>query len=202
VVYNKPCLRWYELSTQIILWIPMFTLETLLMILGWIVVPIGAALKLYDWRIGKDGAGNQRMEAHFTPRWLWLWSNDEDGIANDTYVKFNSEFLQILYWSCVRNPVNNLRFVPILSVEINPLKVMYFGTFGSSAGVVDMYDKDDISFWYYCWHGLYSNLRINFKLFKWRFRFWIGWKVYPQDIKGVTDYRKDSAGFAIQLKAI
>lgn len=198
----KPRLQWYEFAIQVCLWPVMWLLINILIIIGWVVVPIGAAFKLYDWQIGKDGAGNPRWEAHFTPKWLWLWSNDEDGIANDTYVKFKSEFLQILYWSCWRNPVNNLRYVPYLSVKINPLHVRYWGSFGSHPGVADLYDKNDLSFWYYCWHGVYSNFRIHFKFIKWRFRFWIGWKVFPGDVHGVSEYRKKSAGFAIQFKRV
>lgn len=201
---TKPSLRWYEFAIQVGAWVPFIILRIILILIGWIVVPIAAACEAYvvSFDAEKSRKGENPMVLHFTWKWLFLWDNWEDGIANETYWKAPNTFLQIIYWSCRRNPVNNLRRVPYLSLKINPLHVRYWGSFGSAAGVSDLYDKDDLSFWYYCWHGVYSNFRVHFKLFKWRFRFWIGFKIYPGDINGVTDHRKNSAGFANQLKPI
>jgi hypothetical protein len=182
-------------------WIAFLILRTILILLGWIIVPIAALCKAYEAYDGHDGAGNFRIQYRFTWRWIWLWGNDEDGIADATYKQFDSMFMRIIYWSCLRNPANNLRFVPFLSCKIDPDNVLFIGTYGSNPELILEYNKK-VPLWYFAWDGWYSNYC---HLFKWRnglWKFWIGWKIYPDDITGVTPYRINGAGFATQFKKV
>lgn len=181
------------------LWLAFLALRTLLILVGWIVVPISAALGAYEKYQGADGVGTPRDQYRFTWRWMWLWDNQEDGIANDTYVKFDSMFMRIVYWSCFRNPVNNLRYVPLLSCKIDPSDVYFIG----SKDLALSYDKKPAEVeWFYAWHGVYSNIWVQFEMFGGIWRFWLGWKIFPSDMYGVSTYRKDGAGFAIQFKRL
>jgi hypothetical protein len=67
-----------------------------------------------------------------------------------------------------------------------------------------VYDSDVFRFTSLTWCGIYSNLRVQFKMFGKIWRFWIGWKIYPHDSLGIdpSDYRANGAGFATQFKRI
>jgi len=179
----------------------IFTIfRTFMILLGWIVVPIAAAFGAYEPYTGKDGVGNQRTDYRFTWKIMYPWGNREDGIANDTYVKFDSMFMKIVYWSCFRNPANNLRYVPFLSVEIDPNKVRWVGGPHELPASYDM--KPAEAEWFFCWCGFYSNFWWQFRMDDSIWRAWIGWKIFPVDIYGVTGHRKESAGFATQFKRL
>lgn len=72
-----------------------------------------------------------RTLLQFKWRWMWLYNNQEDGVdglrggdpnqswwANQTYGWRNWE--RVFVWSGLRNSVNNLRFVPVLSPLFTP----------------------------------------------------------------------------------
>jgi hypothetical protein len=197
-----------------------------LMLAGWIVVPIAAACGAYTIDVKMVGdsksTGQAVKTAHFTWRWMWLWDNEEDGIANDTYWKAPNMFQQIVYWSCIRNSTNNVRFVPYLNVMIDPAKVGFRGTIDTGEqwwtfehipgeeipkeGSVDwseikLFDTKCVQ-WFFAWQGFYSCWYWQFLFRGSMRRLWIGWKIYPTDIYGVTEYRKNGAGFGIQFKAV
>lgn len=201
-------------------WILFYILRVLLIILGWIVVPIVVAFKAYKKR---PNSSVETVNYDFTWNWVnAVWGNYEDGIANDTYVKFESMFMRILYWSCFRNPVNNLRIAPYLSCKINPRDVRFIGSFGRCTKEISWHAyhlckdlnpegkfyRDIMKYdtkvpqWYFAWHGFYSCFYWTFMFRGQLRRLWIGWKIYPTDIYGVTEYRKYGAGFATQFKAI
>lgn len=207
----------WRLIYSIPLWVAFIALRTALILLGWCLVTAAAAVSAYR----KDPDGKY----HFTWRLLWLWDNYEDGIANDTYWKAPTqlpvrlqEFLQIVYWSCIRNPVNNLRIVPGLSCQIDPAKVGFYGSFtqvtNPPAAIPDTFGVPDFwsamtrhydtkrPHWFFCWCGAYSCWYWQFTLNDSLRRVWIGWKIYPTDIFGVTQYRKLGAGFALQFKKV
>ena len=176
-----------------------FLINLPLIIIGWVLVPIAALCNAYESYQGFDGVGAPRVQYRFTWPFMWVWDNYEDGIANDTYVKFDSMFMKIVYWSCLRNPVNNLRIVPYLSCKIEPKKV---GFTGSYIGIgIEKYDTK-IPNWFFTWHGLYTSFWWQFNLFGKLRRLWIGWAIYPTDIYGVTKYRERGAGFKTQFKVI
>lgn len=189
----------WRLSYHAPLWLTFLAFRVIMVIIGWVVIPIAALCRAYS----SSKSGGQTVW-HFTWKWMFLWDNYEDGIANDTYVKFNSMFMRIVYWSCFRNPVNNLRIVPYLSCKIDPERVDFRGSFGgreSSEVAIRTYDTK-VPQWFYCWQGLYSNFYWQFNAFGKLWRLWIGWKIYPTDIYGVTEYRKLGAGFATQFKRV
>lgn len=171
-----------------------------MILLGWILVPLAAACGAYEAYMAPHWYEGTRKQYRFTWKFMYPWDNKEDGIADTTYKQFDSMFMKIVYWSAFRNPANNLRYVPGLSVKIKQEKVKYIG---SKVEAVTDYDRNDKTFWYICWNGFYSNFRSHFKMFGGTWRFWLGWKVYPEDSKfEVTGHRKESAGFATQFKRI
>ena len=52
------------------------------------------------------------------PRWAYIWDNPEDGVDGAWYQRANkhrSYAMNEFIWSALRNPVNNLRYVPGVS---------------------------------------------------------------------------------------
>lgn len=183
-------------------WIGFLLFRTVVILLGWILIPIAAAAGAYDKQYDEHKAdkGENPIVYFFTWKFMFPWDNWEDGIANDMYWKAPNLFLQIVYWSAFRNPANNLRKVPGLSVHIEKEKVGFVGNLGSDYALT-AYDEDHLTFAYFCWHGFYSNFRWQFRFFGKIFRLWIGWKIYPEDSKfEVRGHRKEGAGFGTQFK--
>jgi hypothetical protein len=177
-----------------------------MIIIGWILVPIAATFKAYKKVHEPDGWGVPKDKYHFTWMLLWPWDNWEDGIADISLDQEDSLWWRIVYWSCIRNPVNNLRLVPFLSVKIKPEKVNWVGSYGNGNFIntpaeTRSYDTKTKQ-WFFCWHGFYSNFYWQFNLFGQLMRFWIGWKILPKDVYGVEPYRKSGAGFAMQFKRV
>jgi hypothetical protein len=200
--------------------LPMWALgpvlvRSIVIALGWVVVPIAAMAKAYYKTAGWNGDGTSKWIYRFTWGWMKPWDNWDDGIANDTYVHFKSMFMKIIYWSCARNPANGLRTMPLISVKLDPSRIRFVGSFGSwgtiDEATVRKYDTK-IPHWFLCWQGPYSNLYIHWEMFGNLYRFWIGWKIYPADIYGGNypadypngrfGYRSKGAGPVIQLKRV
>lgn len=193
-------------STWLLFWALILTP---LMVLGWILVPLAVLLRAYE-PTGEQC--NQLGIIYYKYRFTWPWldaiyGNWEDGCcAGWQYKIFGSIGRQIIYWSCARNPVNNLRIVPYLSCKIDPAQVRFVGSYGNCDGTgvtasVLHYDTGTPQ-WFFAWHGLYSNFYWQFKAFGVLKRVWVGWKVMPADIFGVSPYRQPGAGFALQFKTI
>ena len=188
-------------------WILFFIIRTLFILLGLIIVPI---LSIFNLTKEETSKVNGRKILNWKYKLFYIWSNDEDGvIAGEELLDYPS-WIRMIYWSAIRNPANNLRFVKGISCKIEPTKVKYrasniknFNGPDDSMSIYD-YDEDDLRFMTLTWCGLYSNLRIQFKMFSKIWRFWIGWKIYPHDSLGISpnDYRASSAGFATQFKRI
>lgn len=77
-----------------------------------------------------------RTLLQFKWRWMWLYCNEEDGIDGlrggdqdqawwgaDT--QGWSQWRRIFVWSALRNSVNNLRFVPVLSPRFSPERIAF-----------------------------------------------------------------------------
>lgn len=179
------------------------TLRALVILLGWILIPIAAGCKAYTWTW--DGEKHEKKEnpwvAHFTWPIMRLWQNFEDGIANDMYWKAPNTFLQIIYWSAIRNPANGLRTLPYISCQLRPEKINFIGSFPPSD--LELYDTKIPQF-FYCWQGLHSNIYWQFYIGKSLYRFWIGSaKLYPTDILGGPyGYRAKGSGPVIQFKKV
>lgn len=184
-------------------WILFLIIRTILILVGYIVVPIGVLTRNYETRASKYYT---RIIRAFKSPLLWLWGNEEEGIGYYGGKGWSLE-RRILYSECVRNPVNNLRYVPLLSVKIDVNRVGYIGNLkliDESLDELRKYDDDAYDFLCFTWCGFYSNIRYQGKIFGKRRRIWIGWKIYPEDIYGVspTSHRYVSAGFATQFKVI
>ena len=85
-------------------WILFLLFRTFMILLGWILIPIAVLFRAYEAYEGRDGVGTPRTQYRFTWSFMYPWDNNEDGIANDTYYRAPNLGLQIIYWSCVRNP--------------------------------------------------------------------------------------------------
>ena len=194
-------------------WILFFIFNTLTIIIGWILIPPMALLWKYTSKT-ETSIINGRQIVNWKHGFMWLYSNQEDGILGASEYKDRSNFVRIVYWSALRNPSNNMRFIKALTCQIVPSKVKFVATHPrthSDVKVHDLqkerlivYDRDEFTFVCLTYCGFYSNLRIQFKLLGKIWRFWIGWKIYPHDSFGLapSDYRKHGAGFATQLKRI
>ena len=172
----------------IVIYVPMI-------LLGWILIPLAVLFGAYEVR---QSQFYDKQILSFTWPIMFPWGNEEDGIsAGRQYKDCGPEWKQIIYWTAVRNPVNNLRFVPILSVIVNPKKVRFIGNLDD----IQLYDTK-IPQWFFAWQGPYANFYWQFNFLGHLRRFWIGWVIYPTDIFGVTNYRKFGAMFTIQFKVV
>lgn len=182
---------------SIIIWILFITLIQLpLILLGWILIPPMAYFKVYYTR--KSWCYDYDILAWKWNWFNWVYGNEEDSILNgEQYSAQDSDFKQIVYWSANRNPVNNLRIVPYLTCIVDPIRVKYIGNLDD----VLLYDTK-IPQWFFCWQGLYSDFYWQFNFRGHLYRAWIGWKLYPTDIYGVTEYRKYGTGFALQFNKV
>jgi hypothetical protein len=192
------------------MYIGFLLFRTGLILLGLVLIPPQALLyKIFT----KEQLSiiNGRVILNWRISLMWLWSNEEDGILAGEELIGWPNAIRIIYWSAIRNPANNLRFVKFLSCLIDPAKVKWIGNTPKALNDYKLqlwtpyvYDSDEYRFMCFTWCGVYSNLRIQFKIFRKIWRFWIGWKIYPHDKYGISDtnYRYYGAGFATQFKRI
>ena len=194
--------------------IPMYLLflifRTLAIVVGIVLIPPQAIL----YRVfTKEQVSiiNGRVILNWRLKFMWSWSNEEDGVLAGDELKAYPNAIRIIYWSAIRNPANYLRFVRALSCLIDPTKVKWacntpktLDGYKMRLWTPHIYDSDEYRFFCFTWCGVYSNLRIQFKMFRKIWRFWIGWKIYPHDKYGIpeTNYRYYGAGFATQFKRI
>lgn len=185
------------------IWILFILFRTIVILIGWITVPLSALFKLH-YRTYDQAKAEKKENPyvyHFSWKLMYPWDNDEDGIANDMYYKAPNLFLQIIYWSCVRNPANNLRYVPILGARLYPKKIKFIGSFGSHPKSAPAYDVKH-PLWFFCWCGFYSNVCVLFNMGGVLYKFRLGWKIHPIYINGIPPVRLPRAGFAIQFKKV
>lgn len=201
---------------SIILWLGFILLvQTPLIIIGWVIIPPMAYFRYYKIR---KSLYYDRLITVFKSEWVNLiWGNEEDSInAGRQYKACKTEWGQIIYWSANRNPVNNLRFAPIVSCKLQPPKIRFVGSFVNlvAAGPflvgpeyeawkteVLKYDRKTPQ-WFFAWQGLYSNFYCNFMFRGQLRRFWIGWKVVPRDIIAIPEYKKFGASCALQFRTV
>lgn len=131
------------------------------------------------WDNAEDGIDGLRGSA---PEQLW-WLQKTSGW---------SQAKRIFIWSALRNPVDSLRWVPVLNPRIHPERVRFIG--------MDHEPVKGEGGFYFAWQGPYSCIRFETK----SRRFWLGWKLKPTDRGGVSpdDPRAIRCDFAMQLKRI
>jgi hypothetical protein len=166
---------------------------------------------------------------------FWLWNNDEDSIdglrggdpAQFWWAEETASYSiarRIWAWAAVRNPVNNLRYVPVLNPTFRPERIRSIG--------MDHEMQDGEAGWYFAWQGLYSCIRWEFLVPRWiavaiavlrwivilvrhfemdwrvtwpmYFRLWLGWCLKSEDVKGIAadDTRLPRADFKLQFKRV
>lgn len=99
----------FRLAQSILLYLVLFIFRAVAVILGLLVVPIAYLFRkqLTD-----------RTEAF--PKWAWLWDNEQDGIYGPPwfgrYTGLNKGFRRCYWWTAIRNPANNMRFIDLFNV--------------------------------------------------------------------------------------
>lgn len=193
------------LALRILVSIPVWLLRlAALLVFGVIGIPI---IYIFARRACCWPAKSRRFDRivlHF-PSIAALYDNDEDGVdglrggdpvqqwwANKT-AGWNPQ-KRIFVWSALRNPVDSLRWVPVLNPKLEPSLVRFVGMNHEPA-------KGENG-WYFAWLAgtPYSCLRIE----RWGWRFWLGTKLKPDDVNGLQpgDVRAIRCDFAAQLKRV
>lgn len=119
--------------------------------------------------------------------WLGNW---EDGLCPAWWQEAKgSDGLRAMWSWFLRNPVTNLRFMPVVSFKPDPSKVGHIGA--------DVMPEDGQPGWFLAWHGLYAGFRWQTK----SWGVWFGWKVHPEDAQGFkeNDYRQWGVGTSAQI---
>lgn len=190
-------------------------IELPLILLGWILIPIAAALKAY--KVDPTTLNEQYPMYHWTWPIMKLWDNEDNGIVDPGYSSYTSMFMRIIYWTALRNPVDNLKIVPIICCKINSADVRFVGSFGNCTNEeewvklysprftvneaqeqIEKYDTK-VPQWWFCWNGFYTNFYWAFNVNGHLWLFWIGWKIKPTAIYGVQSYLLPRAPSGIQL---
>ena len=188
---------------SLILWPIMWALSAVLWVIG---LPVCAWLAYTrNWRLTRSYRNPDRFIAVWRPRWAWVWSNNEDGVTGhpgwqDRYA--SSDRLGTFIWSALRNPSNNLRFVPFLSLVIDPSRIGYVGNDDDPPKRLEEYPPVGDVKWSFVWQLPYAGFVYRRQLTATRhFQVRLGWKLLPKDRNGVADddYRKLRCGFGTQL---
>jgi hypothetical protein len=202
------------LFAAVITWAVHGAVSIVLWVFGWPIC-LWMVLRSNVEEIYVSTFGRTLLE--WSPYWAWrVYGNDEDGIdglrggdpAQAWWLeetKNAPDRWRIIKWSCWRNPMGNLRFIPPFGFIVNPQRVDYIG---NSVDPDRDYDTRPGIYWYFAWHGLYTGvwgIVPDFDLFKWKrchLQIRIGWKIIPRDLLGIspTDYRSKGCGFACQFQ--
>lgn len=183
------------------LWLARVLLLLILAIPGVPIVLILAGLRVARVRASRHF---QRNVMQF-PWWAWPYQNDEDGVdglrggdpAQQWWADKTAGWSvsrRIFIWSAFRNPVDSLRWIPLLNPVLDPARVRFIGMDHEPA-------KGENGF-YFAWLAgtAYSCIRVE----RWGFRFWLGTKLHPEDANGLQpgDVRAIRCDFAIQFKRV
>lgn len=191
------------LALRILLSIPLWLLRlAILLVFAVIGIPVVYVLAWQGWCWPSRSSRFDRVVLQF-PLIAWLWCNFEDGVdglrggdpAQDWWAQKTagwSPVRRIFIWSALRNPVDSLRWVPLLNPALVVRDVRFVG--------MDHEPAKGENGWYFAWIGVYSCIRVE----RWGWRFWLGWKIKPEDAKGLKpgDVRAIRCDFAAQLKRV
>jgi hypothetical protein len=113
----------WRLSYFIPIWIFVIGIRLVLILAGLVLIPLAVLFKAYAPRESKIFKGK------IVPSWTWKfmypWGNEEDGIVAGLEYLDKPTWFRTIYWSAIRNPANNLRFIPFFSCIIKKEKVNY-----------------------------------------------------------------------------
>lgn len=196
----------------------LFVLRVFLILLGFFITPIGLLFSVP----GKSVSDGRPIDNF--PKWLWLFGNDSDGTYGDKrmwwdknadestlfgimpFLRSNGikapilnskSFLARYWWCAIRNPVNNMRWVPGIACPVSECKIIYYGHY-----VVK--DKLDGAGWQYViathkrknysWCGLYIVYRYGESNHGFELRF--GYKIKPEH---AYDPNVEDKGFTVAI---
>jgi hypothetical protein len=204
-----------RLPLDIVLWLMFFAVHSVLWVIGFplcFVMALSGQYELGYSRFFMDAEDptKQKRILVWKSRWMLLFGNEEDGVGGpswwDARIKGELSWKEVFLWSAWRNPVNNLRFVPVIHPVPDPQRVGYAGnSLDPSADLnARRYEGSDrrTPFWCYAWQGVFAGFWIIWPFASTRhFRFRLGWKILPRDaVRGVVDdYRRFRYPFGIQL---
>jgi hypothetical protein len=192
---------WWRIAISVPFWIARLAILLALAIPGLLIVYLLAS---QAWCWPTYSKRFDRMLLQF-PRIAWPWCNYEDGVdglrggdpAQQWWADKTagwSPVRRIFVWSALRNPVDSLRWVPLLNPKLDPERVRFIG--------MDHEPAKGESGWYFAWlQGTpYSCIRVE----RFGFRLWCGWKLKPDDSRGLQpgDARAIRCDFALQLKRV
>lgn len=194
-----------SLVLRILVSIPLWLLRVaLLLVLAAIGIPVIGVLAWQGWCWPTPSKRFNRTILQF-PRVAALWNNDEDGVdglrggdpAQQWWADKTAGWSpqkRIFIWSALRNPVDSLRWISLINPKLDPSRVRFVG--------MDHEPDHGESGWYFAWLAgtPFSCIRIE----RWGFRFWLGTKLHPEDVRGLQpgDVRAIRCDFAAQLKRV
>lgn len=162
-------------------WLVLGIARAILWVVGIFVVPIALPFSREVF--------TYRGLIEILPDWAWIWSNDRDGALGDirgwwedncVFWGGPNNFLNRWWWLAFRNPVNNMRFIRLISVNMREAKTILL------AGQPLVHDSQHIYGWnflkadgpkfhYYSFHwiskpwlkGHVAHFRIGHKIEMW-----------------------------------
>jgi len=138
------------------------------------------------------------------PAWLWRPWHDPTGQASwwpakaETRNPIARRFPNF-WWSAVRNPANGLRTYPLLTCDVDPLRLEWRDNdLPTNPGPLRR--TGERVGWFYAWQGAYSGLWLcvlwsDSRHMKLR----IGWKLVPDEDRFDNEWRPERAGFAMSV---
>ena len=193
------------LALRILLSIPVWLVRlAILLVFAFIGIPVVGLLAWQGWCWPTLSKRFNRTVLQF-PLIAWPFCNFEDGVdglrggdpAQQWWADKTagwSPIRRIFIWSALRNPVDSLRWLPVLNPKLEPSRVRFIG--------MDHEPEKGEDGWYYAWLAgtPYSCIRVE----RWGWRFWFGTKLKPNDVSGLQpgDVRAIRCDFACQLKKV
>lgn len=214
---------WGRILRSLPLWLGYSLVALVLDIIGLVIMLPLAGFRL--WRVRGSKVYRAPMVRKVTAwrgGWLtWLWGNEEDGVTGPTWWEQRTgvylwpedvpkwrQCLKMAWsayrWSALRNPSNNMRFIPGINPVIRPEAVRSWEWLASWAGPSLDVRLPRLDYAVLTWQGMYSGIRCHIAFRGEIYRFWWGWKLKPTDASGVPpdDMRAPRCGFATQFKRI
>lgn len=184
---------------SLILWPIMWALSAVLWVIG---IPVCAWLAYTrNWSPTYSYLHPERT-IYTWPAWAWIWSNDEDGVkGSKEWQETHSERWGAFLWTAIRNPSNNLRFVPFLNPIIDAKRIGYWGNVDDPNPRYSIEDNPLGLLWAFTWQLPFAGLIVRYQWATRHCQIRLGWKLLPRDKFGVPDwdYRKNRCGFGTQL---
>lgn len=187
-----------------LLWIPVVIYGLATLVNGFVIV---LWLTLTNQIVTRESLfWPGRQITAWKPKWAWVYGNEEDGVEGAAWWQAAKakwpKWLRTYWWSAIRNPVNNDRFVYPLGIIIDPAKIKSWGNVTDSPQDDEAREQTLRFRWCYTVQGPFSGFWARVPVWKQRyFNIRCGWKLLPKDARGVPDYdyRKPGCGFGLQF---